>query len=286
MSVNTAHSERIVIFEAVMRTGSLSAAARDLELSQPTVRRAIEALEAEVSASLFTRSVNELVPTAKGRDLSQAARAVVEASYAFHRSATADKDLVSGTVRISASQVISHFTLPKMVADLRDNHPELKVELAPDDRRSDLLRRDADIAIRHVAPSQKQLVAQKVPSIELGLFTKGKFRAGRIDDVLKTAPFIWEDRGMTLTKAARELDLPEPAHVAAATDDQALQIALIAAGVGIGVAQVPVAKRLGLEPVDPGWRVELPVWIVAHEDQINSSPIRQTFDLLVAGFRA
>ncbi|MEL6736079.1 MAG: LysR family transcriptional regulator [Pseudomonadota bacterium] len=281
MSRPSVDSERIVIFEAVMRTGSLSAAARELRMSQPTVRRAIQALEEDLSGSLFTRSVNELVPTSQAHALSPAAKAVVEASYAFERTASHNQGTVTGTVRISASRVVSHFLLPKLIAELCQDLPGLKVELIPDDNNSDLLRRDADVAIRHVAPHQKQLIARKLAPLELGLFAKAVSGKEDLLSCLGAEPFIWEDRDTTLTKAASALDLPKPARIAATTDDQALQILLIEAGVGMGFLQADIAKQRGLRRADPSWSAHLPVWIVAHEDQINNAPIRETFDRLV-----
>ncbi|MEL7216411.1 MAG: LysR family transcriptional regulator [Pseudomonadota bacterium] len=284
MSTLKTLNERVVIFEAVMRTGSLSGAARDLKLSQPTVRRAIAAFEQDLATSLFTRSDNGLIPTETARSLHPSAKAVVETSFAFYRAASAATDSIAGTVRVSASRVVSHFVLPGMIATLRDRHPEVEIEIVPDDQATDLLRRDADIAIRHVAPKQLQLVARKLRPIEIGLFARQPGPCRAIDLCLQTEPFVWEDRSTMLSDAAEALGLARPARVAAATDDQALQVALVAAGVGMGLCQVGIARAFGLHRVDPGWSADLPVWIVAHEDQVNRSPVRQVFDLLVALF--
>lgn len=281
MSRPSVDSDRVVVFEAVMRTGSLSAAARELRMSQPTVRRAIQALEEDLSVSLFTRSVNELFPTSQAHALWPAAKSVVEASYAFQRTASSNQGAVAGTVRISASRVVSHFLLPKLITELCHNRPDLKIEIVPDDKNSDLLRRDADVAIRHVAPHQKQLVARKLRPIELGLFAKAISSEKDILSCLWTEPFIWEDRDTTLTKAASAFNLPKPKRIAATTDDQALQILLVEAGVGMGFIQANIAKQRDLLRADPSWSAHLPVWIVAHEDQINNAPIREIFDRLV-----
>ncbi|MEO1796137.1 MAG: substrate-binding domain-containing protein [Pseudomonadota bacterium] len=206
---------------------------------------------------------------------------MVEASYAFERMASSQQEAVTGTVRISASRVVSHFLLPKLIAELQEDQPGLRVELVPDDKTSNLLRRDADIAIRHVAPEQVQLVARKVASIELGLFSKTVPREKDILACLATEPFVWEDRDTTLAKAAEDLDLPKPVRIAAATDDQPLQVLLVEAGVGMGFLQTNIAKQRGLRRADPSWSAHLPVWIVAHEDQINNAPIREAFDRLV-----
>ncbi|MEO0637390.1 MAG: LysR family transcriptional regulator [Pseudomonadota bacterium] len=284
MSMLKSQNEQIIVFEAVMRTGSLSGAARDLGLSQPTVRRVVEALEHGLDESLFKRSDNGLIPTDKAYALWPNAKTVVEKSFAFFRAANSDSEKIAGTVRISASRVVSQFRLPEMIAELHRQYPNLRAELVPDDRPTDLLRSDADVAIRHVAPTQKQLVAKKAASIELGLFSRTDIGPKDIHSCLEDEAFIWEDRGTMLEKAAEQLRLPKPVKISAATDDQALQLALISEGVGIGICQVPIASTLGLHRVDANWQTELPVWIAAHEDQINNRPLRLTFDFLYAGF--
>lgn len=276
-------SERIIAFEAVMRTGSLSGAARDLGLAQPTVRRTIQALETELSDTLFTRSDNGLIPTERARNLWPTAKAVVETSYAFYRAAASDPELISGTIRVSASRVVAHYVLPNVIARLQQQ-TKLNIEVLPDDRPADLLRRDADVAVRHTQPKQLQLVAKKVAPIELGLFSNTSVGSKDILSCLQTQPFVWEDRGTMLTDAAHRLNLPKPSNIVAATDDQALQIALISAGVGMGICQVPIAQSLGLHRVAAEWGSKLPVWIVAHEDQVNSPPVRKAFDFLTGVF--
>lgn len=290
MSILSKQPERLVIFDAVMREGSLSGAARALRLSQPTVRRAIEALEAASGIVLFTRSDNGLTPTEQARHLWPLATSVVELTHAFERSAQSDPGTISGTVRVTASRVIAQYVLPSMIAELLRHCPALRLEVVPDDRTSDLLRRSADIAIRHVPPRQLALTAQKVKPLELGVFarpvdTDPMDSQDSIERLLAERSFVWEDRDTSLANAATAMGFSTPAKIAAATDDQALQIALVDSGAGIGICQVGIAKQLGLTRLANGWAHELPVWIVAHEDQLPSAHIRRTFDGLVSAFQ-
>src|SRR6188768_638664 len=115
--------ERQRAFLAVMREGSLSAAARRIGIAQPTVRRRIEALEAQLGAPLFTRSPSGLLPTDRAHALSEQAAAMAMAADAFVRLASAEAHELAGTVRIAASDVIAVEVLPAILAGLARAHP-------------------------------------------------------------------------------------------------------------------------------------------------------------------
>jgi len=156
-------------FLAVVREGSLSGAARALAVAQPTVRRRIERLEASVGAPLFVRAPNGLIPTDRAEALMVHAETMALAADAFERSASADVGKVAGTVRISASEIVAIEILPNMFQPLMAAHPELAIELSASNRNEDLLRREADIAVRMVPPVQEALVARRIGAIPLGL---------------------------------------------------------------------------------------------------------------------
>src|SRR6187551_3318316 len=142
--------ERQRAFLAVLSEGSLSAAARTLCVAQPTVRRRIEELEGALGVPLFTRSSGGLQPTEAALGLRDHAEAMALAADAFVRAGSAGAKEIAGSVRISASEVIAVEVLPPMLATLRTAHPRLVFELSPSNRNEDLLRREADIAIRMV----------------------------------------------------------------------------------------------------------------------------------------
>ncbi len=144
---------------AVLDGGSLSAAARALGLTQPTVARHIEALEVTLGTGLFVRSQRGLAPT----DLAQALRPYVQSmsttAAALLRTASGILGTVAGTVRISASEVVGVEHLPPFLTRLRRKHPALVIELALSDWVDDLLASESDIAVRMTEPMQTALRA-------------------------------------------------------------------------------------------------------------------------------
>ncbi len=157
-------------FLAVLHHGSLSAAARDMGLTQPTIGRHIDALEEAIGTELFTRSQQGLLPTDAALALKPYAETLASTAAALLRAATGSRDSVNGTVRISASEVIGVEVLPPILAELQAMHPGLTIELSASDSVEDLLQREADIAVRMVAPAQDALLARHIGAISLGFF--------------------------------------------------------------------------------------------------------------------
>ncbi len=159
-------------FLAVLEEGSLSAAARALGLTQPTAGRHIEALERHLGLPLFTRSQQGLLPTEAARRLQPQAKLMATTAASLMRMASGERDGVSGTVRISASDVVGVEVLPPILAALQGEHPGLTVELSLSDKIEDLLRREADIAVRMTAPRQEVLLVRTVGPVALGLHAR------------------------------------------------------------------------------------------------------------------
>ena len=150
-------------FVEVARDGSLSGAARRLGLTQPTVGRHIDALERALGLSLFTRSPRGLTPTPAAAALEPHVEAMAAAATALARAASGEAAAEHGAVRVTASEVIGCEVLPPMLAAFRAAHPGIaSIELALTNRNEDLARRDADIAVRMVRPTQSGLVARRI----------------------------------------------------------------------------------------------------------------------------
>ncbi|MET0308142.1 MAG: LysR family transcriptional regulator [Sphingomonas sp.] len=284
--------ERQRAFLAVMREGSLSAAARRLGIAQPTVRRRIEELETEIGTPLFTRSPSGLLPTTRALALAEHAQAMALAADAFVRSASADAHDVAGTVRISASDVISIEVLPAILAGLMQAHPDLVIELSPSNRNEDLLRREADIAVRMVAPQQEALVARRIGAVPLGLHAHPAYlaRAGtpeRLEDLTAHALIgVERDSPVLRTLQARGFDVRVEDFSFRSESDLA-QLAAIRAGLGIGFCQTGIGRRDGLVRLLPeALRYDLETWVVCHEDLRGVARVRAVFDALVAGLKA
>ena len=155
-------------FLGVLKEGSLSGAARALDIAQPTVGRHIAALEKSLGLALFTRSQTGLMPTEAAHSLRGFAESMQSTAAALERAA-ASQDGVHGTVRVTASDVMGVEVLPPIVTALRAQYPELTIELVLTNRVQDLLSRAADIAIRMARPQQGVLIARRIGQVEVGL---------------------------------------------------------------------------------------------------------------------
>lgn len=164
-------------FLAVMRSGSLSGASRALGVAQPTVRRQIAKLEEVLGAVLFTRSQTGLVPTETAVSTLPFAESMASVAEALVRSASAPSDAERGTVRVTCSEVVGVEVLPPMLAELRRPHPHLQIELSLSDANEDLLRRDADVAVRMARPTQGALVAKRIGNVKIGFFATRAYLA-------------------------------------------------------------------------------------------------------------
>lgn len=275
------------IFLAVIETGSLAGAARYLGLSHPTVRQRIEALETRLGTPLFTRSGTGLTATAQATALAAPARTMAFAAELFGRIASTPATEAGGIVRLSVSEFMGIEVVPPILARLRQLHPALTVELVLSNARSDVLGQEVDLALRHFAPVQEALVAQRLPSIPLGLFAAPAYldRRGQpatISDLVRH-DVIGPDRIAGDTRIA-EMLLPghRPADLALRTDSHPAQAAAARAGLGIVVMQVPVGEAdPRLVRVLPDVQVaELPVFVVTHENLRAVPRVRAVFEAL------
>jgi DNA-binding transcriptional LysR family regulator len=284
--------ERQRAFLAVLREGSLSGAARVLGAAQPTVRRRVEDLERQMGVALFTRSPSGLTPTALARELAGHVEAMAAAAAAFARAASAEVGSTTGAVRITASEVVGVEVLPPMLAALQSDYPGLVIELSLSNRSEDLLRREADIAIRMTRPLQEALVARRVGAIPLGFHGHSRLLDawGRPDtlEAAKALPLIGYETETIGVRAVKALGLDlRREDFAFRADSDLAQLAAIRAGVGIGICQVALAARDPmLERVLPGFSFDLETFVVAHEDLREVRRVRLVFDALVEGLTA
>lgn len=280
-------------FLGVLREGSLSGAARALGLTQPTVGRHVAALEAALRVPLFTRSSSGLMPTDVALALRAHAEAMESTADALARAATSFGEDVRGVVRISASDVVGVEVLPPIVARLRQRHPALTVELALTNRVQDLLRREADIAVRMTRPGQTQLIARHIGGIELGLHAHRDYlaRCGTPRDAgeLVRHALIGHDRPTAfIRQIAKSFPGFDRGAFALRTDSDLAQLALIRCGAGIGACQAALAKRdPALVRVLPkAFAGRLDMWVTMHEDLRESPRCRAAFDALAEGLDA
>lgn len=277
-------------FLAVASEGSLSAAARMLGMTQPSLGRHVRELEATLGVALFTRSPQGLALTEVGAELVEHARGMAAASAALRRAASGSRQEVRGVVRITCSEVIGGEVLPAMLAGLRRQQPGIVIELSLSDATEDLLRKDADIAVRMLRPSQAALVARRVGAIGLGLFAHRRYLKERgtprtLADLHQHA-LIGFDRETPALRAMRGRvpggEVYARGHFALRTDSPLAQLAALRAGYGIGACQRALARReRQLVPVLPeAFGLDLDTWLVMHEDQRTNRRVRLVYDYL------
>lgn len=277
-------------FLAVAEIGSLSAAAKSLGRSQPTLGRHIHTLEDILGVSLFDRHPRGLRLSQAGTDLLPAARDMGEAMGRLSLRAAGRAQDLSGTVRVTASVFASHYILPPILADIRAAQPAIQLELVPSDATENLLFREADIAVRMYRPDQLDIVARKIGEIGMGAFAAKRYldRAGRprsLPDLLQH-DLVGFDRNELMLSVMRAMGWAMTREdFATRCDNQAVYWQLIRAGCGIGFTQVnvgrsdPQVEELALGIDIPG----LPVWLAAHQAMRQTPRVRRVWDLLAQG---
>ncbi|KKB85241.1 hypothetical protein VW29_06715 [Devosia limi DSM 17137] len=277
-------------FSAVITHGSLSAAARELGLSQPTLGRHIEALEQALGLSLFERTLTGLKPNATALRLFEpvgTAQAALAEAAILAEGAQLD---LGGTVRLTASTVVSSYLLPGLLGPIRQRYPAIAIEIAPSDSAENLLLREADIAIRMFRPTQLELVTRHLGALPVVPCARTDYLAQRgtptsIDD-LRQHDLIGMDRSDAIIAHANAIGFPLTRQdFILRTDNQPLIWELIRAGLGIGFAQQSLAEStpnitiLDLDLAIP----PLEVWLTTHKELFTSYRIRAIYDALAEG---
>lgn len=277
-------------FLAVMQTGSLSGASRALKVAQPTVRRQIEALEEALGVTLFTRAPNGLTPTDAARTTLPHAEAIAASARALVRSVSAPLEADRGTVRIACSEIVGAEVLPAMLTRLRRAHPGLAFELVLSNKNEDLLRREADVAVRMVAPTQAGLVRKRAATIGLGFYASAEYLAAHpapetFAQMKEHHALIGPDRVRAALDALTAVGMPlSTRDLALRVDSDLAQLAAVRAGFGIGICQVPLARSL--VRVLPALRFDLEAWVVTHEDLKDVRRVRLVVDHLTTELAA
>lgn len=274
-------------FAAVVQHGSLSGAARHIGLSQPTVGRHIEALEQQLRTNLFDRALRGLNPTETALHLyervSVASQALIEATMVAEG---ANVDL-AGTVRITASEITAHYSLPPMLAQLRQEFPAVDIELVPSDSPENLLMHEADIAVRMFRPTQLELITRKIAASELSCCAHENYlkRCGTPQKPIDVLEFdmVGFDRSDLIISHARELGYDiKRKDFQIRSDSQTVLWELVKAGLGLGFAQKALINTTpGMVAILPDFDIPpLQVWLTTHRELFTSHRIRAIYDRL------
>jgi len=277
-------------FLAVFNEGSLSAAARTLRLTQPTLGRQIAELERDLGIALFIRSQRGLAPTDAAQDIARHARAMAAASNAMMRAASGGISETAGVIRITASDIVGAEVLPPLLASFRRAVPSVTIELALSNRMADLLSGEADIAVRMLRPGQQAIVARHIGNVGVGLYAHKRYLEAAAplttpEALISEHTLIGFDRETPVLPGLSNSFALSRDLFALRTDNDLAQLAAIRSGYGIGFIQHGIARLThGLIPVFPrevGFTLE--VWLALHEDLRASRRLRLMMDHLAAG---
>ncbi|KRC36347.1 LysR family transcriptional regulator [Acidovorax sp. Root219] len=279
-------------FLETAETGSLSAAARKLGLTQPTLSRQVAAIEQRMGVTLFERVGKAMALTPTGLDLLEHARAMGAAAQALGVAASGRSQAVGGVVSVSASDAVASYLLPPLVRRLREQEPGISIEVIPSNAFSDLLRREADIAIRHAKPEQPELIARLIREASACFYasedwvrTHGHPRSAEEAAAL---PFVGSDRSGQYLGYLRQHGLPlTEANFSCYADHTVAHWALVRQGMGIGAMMDEIAQATPgivrvLDDVPP---VIFPIWLVTHRELRTARRIRVVFEALAQGLQ-
>ena len=285
---NTFDWSLIRSFLAALDHGSLLGAARVLKTSQPTLGRHIAELESQLGVVLFERTGRGLVPTATATQLAEAARGMEAGAAQLTRTLTGAQAQTMGTVRITASQPVAVQLMPPLLARMRLALPDIQVELVSSNQVSNLLRREADIAIRMVRPEQGTLVAKKIGTVRIGAYAHrsylGRRSAIRQPADLLQHDLIGNDTDLSILRGFQAMGYAVGAEAfALRTDDLIVQWQAVRAGLGIGfVADYMARTEPDVVQVLPGLLPipDLPMWLAVHREIRTNKRIRAVYDFL------
>jgi len=278
-------------FLATAEEGSLSAAARALGQTQPTLSRQVSALETDLGVTLFERVGRSLTLTQSGMELLDHFRAMGNAASRISLAASGQSQAIEGHVRITATNIMATYHLPPVLKRLRDIAPGIEIDVVASNEVRDLTRREADIALRHGRPEQPDLIAKLVAESTAHLYASKEYldrhgRPGTVSDLADREFIGFEEperviellNGLGLSLTRRNCSLTTASGTA--------MLEWVRQGLGICIFVKETAELVpGLEQVLPDFDpIPVPTWLVTHRELHTSRRIRLVFDLLADSF--
>jgi len=274
-------------FLVTAEEGSLSAAARALGMTQPTLGRQVTALEQELDVVLFERVGQGLVLTPSGLELMDHVRAMGEAASQISLTASGQSKNIEGTICISASEVYAVFILPPIIAKLRQLEPKINIEIIASNVESDLRRREADIALRNFQPTQLELIAKKIKDVSARLYSTPEYmkRIGNPNSPIEfqNADFVSFDSTGGLMNGLNDLGFKlTKNNFPLLSENYIVHWELVKKGVGIGIVpeEIGDAEPLVRQILPDLQPIVFPIWLTTHRELRTSRRVRMVFDFL------
>lgn len=274
-------------FLATAEEGSLSAAARALGQTQPTLSRQVAALEEDLGVTLFERAGRAMALTTAGMELLDHVRDMADAANRISLSASGQSQIVEGRVVITATENVAARFLPPIVKKIHAVAPNVEIDVLPSNEVQDLTRREADISIRHARPEQPDLIAKLIFETKAHLYASRDYlkKIGPVTEMsdLHTATFIGLDRTDEMILALRDygLDLSRDQFRFNSPSGHVLY-ELVRLGLGVSILTRDVeAYADNVIPILPDQlAIPIPVWLVTHRELHTSKRIRVVYDIL------
>ena len=279
-------------FLVTAEEGSLAAAARALDMTQPTLGRQVAALEQEIGVELFVRKGRGLELTPNGMKLVEHVRAMGDAANLFSLSATGKAEAVEGHICITTTEVLATFVLPPIIRKLRQLEPGIDIEIISTNEETNLNRREADIAIRSFRPSQPDLILKKLCDVTGHLYAATAYLEHlgnpKTIEALNNADFIDVEKSGRLLSLlnAQGFNLSSQ-NFPIITKSHSVQWELVKQGLAISgmLEQIgdaePLVERIKVPGLKP---IALELWLVTHQELRTSRRVRRVFDFLVSEF--
>jgi len=276
-------------FLVTAREGSLSAAAQELGLTQPTLSRQVSGLEESIGVVLFEKFGRGLALTPAGRELLVHVEKMGDSAANFSLSAKGKSQSLGGSVCISSPEITSALMMPQIVEKILLEYPLIKIDLMASNVPSDLRRREADIAIRSFRPNEPEYIAKKVQPQKWGVYAANSYCEKRGEQSSETdiedAVFIGPSDTAILIEHMGKVGVRlTEKNFKITSDSMLVQWQLLCTGYGIAVAPVKVADRnpsltrLLADKIS----LESEQWLVSHKEMRSNKKVRVVFDFLAA----
>ncbi|MFP3505098.1 LysR family transcriptional regulator [Burkholderia sp. SIMBA_062] len=272
--------ENLRYFVAVAQTGSLSAAARRLNVDHATVSRRLSALEAELKMRLVDRLPRACRPTSAGKLILEFAEQMEERAFSIERLALAEQTSLHGVVTVSVPPVLANNLFANHFHEFARLHPAIRLAIASQAQRISLGRREADLAVRLVRPEEPQNVTRKLGEMAFGLYASREYaHASTPDD---WAFIAYEAQFAEMPHQQWLQSIAQGRRIVCEVSDITTQ--QVAARTGAGVAGLPVFMgdsdpELQRLPFD-GASFSREIWLVVHADLRHSPAIRAVIDFI------
>jgi DNA-binding transcriptional LysR family regulator len=281
----------IRFFLAVARAGSLSGAARTLDVGHVTVGRRVAELERTLGTRLLAKTPDGFTVTPEGQAILQQCAEMEKVALTVERIAAGRDARVSGSLRLTATEPIAYQVLLPVIARLRRDYPELQFDIIAGVRTLDIARRDADLAVRFARPTNSELVVRKLGVVGFSLYASEHYLADR--GIPRRGEGLGGHDVITFTRAptaASPFFLGESlsgARVPARCDNPLLQVE--AAANHLGIAELACFIGDGHADLRRIWPDEAPAlrtaWLIFHQDLRRSARVKLVSAALADEFR-